>query len=462
VGNWGDRIVAGSFGTRTNPRRGKPNFWGLTLIAVHLVWQPLKNLPEIIRLRKLYKKRKAESLTSKDLAEKRPLRVAILADTLDEVNGISNNSRQVVQYLRDEMHKDISLIGIVNYPAAEGRREKNGTILIPQVFSTEMVGYPDSDFSIPSIKDILRWLRRWPADLIELETPTPGCYIALIVCKLIGIRVISHYRTDALGYTKLLVKNLFQITWVKYWTMLFCHLTKPVIVPSKDFKEKLVHEIGMKPDEVAIIRRGINTANYSPEFREQKHWEEWFPGERRIRFLFVGRVSREKALPFLTEVWENIQSKHPGKAELLIVGHGPFEQELASITANWDSVKLTGRLSGPPLYSLYAEADFFVFPSGTDTFGNVVVESLASGTPALVSDSGGPCEIVEPEQSGWILPFENHNAWQQKIEQVIQMFQENPEQYQNLRNQAWERGCWYSLEESCKEFWNFYESVSRS
>jgi glycosyltransferase involved in cell wall biosynthesis len=111
-----------------------------------------------------------------------------------------------------------------------------------------------------------------------------------------------------------------------------------------------------------------------------------------VKFLYVGRVSREKNLQLLADAF--IELTDAGfSSNLIIVGDGAFRNDLERMLQGYP-VLFTGFLSGDELSAVYASADVFVFPSATDTFGNVVLEAQASGLPVIVSDEGGPKELM--------------------------------------------------------------------
>jgi glycosyltransferase involved in cell wall biosynthesis len=101
-----------------------------------------------------------------------------------------------------------------------------------------------------------------------------------------------------------------------------------------------------------------------------------------------------------------------------------------------------------------------IFPSGMDTFGNVVVESLASGTPAIVSDLGGPKEIVGADEAcGRILKFQDENSWLKAMNESYSLVNSNNEEYEKLREKAFIRGQYFSLDKAGDELWDFYQSL---
>jgi glycosyltransferase involved in cell wall biosynthesis len=236
-------------------------------------------------------------------------------------------------------------------------------------------------------------------------------------------------------------------------------LSTPVIVPSRHFKEKMIQEMHLQPHQVVQLKRGIELESFSPELRlKDDLWNQWFATKdaqtRPCRFLYVGRISREKELDFLAQVWDQANLEH---SQLLLVGHGPYALDLQKRFLGDERVAFAGTLTGVELATIYAQADYFLFPSGTDTFGNVVVEALASGTPCLVSDSGGPAEIMEQCAGGWVLPFRNLAIWSGRIVLAQSMFLENQQEYLSMREHSFKHSKQYAIETAAGGLWSFYE-----
>ena len=153
------------------------------------------------------------------------------------------------------------------------------------------------------------------------------------------------------------------------------------------------------------------------------------------------------------------RKSHPD-AELMFVGDGWYLGELKTDFENAPEVHFAGVQGGKTLAGLYADADFLLFPSTTDTFGNVVVEALASGTPAIVSDKGGPQDIVFEKGCGYILPSDSPEAWLRQLEKCVEL-KRDENAYQKLRENAYARSKDYTLEQAVKAQWNFYQKVYR-
>ncbi len=135
-----------------------------------------------------------------------------------------------------------------------------------------------------------------------------------------------------------------------------------------------------------------------------------------LKYLYVGRVSREKNLHVLLDAFR-MMSSNGRPADLVVVGDGPDRVQLEKRYGD-DHTRFTGFLHGEDLAMAYAAADVFVFPSATDTFGNVVLEAQASGLPVIVSDQGGPPEIVAAHASGLVVPAGQPNPLAEAMEKL--------------------------------------------
>jgi glycosyltransferase involved in cell wall biosynthesis len=119
------------------------------------------------------------------------------------------------------------------------------------------------------------------------------------------------------------------------------------------------------------------------------------------RLIYVGRISGEKDLDILCEAFKRIRQRS-GDVDLVVVGDGPYRETMKKDLDGTPGVLFTGFVEGEKLAALYASADIFAFPSTTDTFGSVVLEALASGVPAVVSDRGGAGEVVADGETGLV------------------------------------------------------------
>ena len=206
--------------------------------------------------------------------------------------------------------------------------ENGYCLLLPRMFSMEQLGYANSELAIPRIGPVLRLLKRYPVDLIEFETPSPGAWLVCFCAKVAGIKVFSHYRTDVPTYTKTLVKAKWMYTYVLWLMQIFYGMTKPVVSPCKDYADILTSQLKIPENQVKILPRGLPLEKFSPDMRGKGTWEKYSEGNtRKVRFSFIGRISKEKNLEFLNRVWKKFAEQHDD-VELMYVGYGWYLEEI--------------------------------------------------------------------------------------------------------------------------------------
>jgi glycosyltransferase involved in cell wall biosynthesis len=159
----------------------------------------------------------------------------------------------------------------------------------------------------------------------------------------------------------------------------------------------------------------------------------------------VGRVSREKDLDLLAEAFRRLRDEGLS-IQLCVVGHGPYSKEFSE---SLPEALFTGYLKGTELAAAYASADIFVFPSTTDTFGNVIIEAQASGVPVIVSDSGGPKELVDNERNGLIT--KSHDV--EDLTRAIRELVSSPERRQQMGELARESVINRTWPNAFRRFW---------
>jgi glycosyltransferase involved in cell wall biosynthesis len=416
------------------------------------------NIPKLLKLRSYLKKERKQHPAD-------DVRILFYSDNLDETNGIANNLRNVIPYMRAHgMHAFLAGNAFNTRPC--GVIENGYCILLPRLFSMEQLGYANSELAIPRVGPVLRLLKRYPVDLIEFETPSPGAWLICFCAKVAGIKVFSHYRTDVPTYTRTLVKAKWMFHFVLWLMKIFYGMTKPVVSPCKDYAKILTSQLKIPADQVQILPRGLPLEKFSPTMRGKGVWEK-FNGateavqseSRKVRFSFIGRISKEKNLEFLNSVWKKFSERHDD-VELMYVGYGWYLEEIKKSFEGNSSVHFAGEQGGETLASLYADSDFFLFPSVTDTFGNVVVEAMSTGTPAIVSNYGGPHDIVMDEAAGRILPIDE-DAWLNALEECRKLYLEQPEVYAKMRETAHERSLKYTMESSTKAQFEYFRKLKR-
>jgi glycosyltransferase involved in cell wall biosynthesis len=317
---------------------------------------------------------------------------AWFTDTLEDVNGVANTIRKmtaagaaageelIVVTSRGELQIDD--IPIQNFKPI-------GEFELPE--------YELQKLSFPPILQMLDYIQREKFTEIIISTPGPIGLTALLAAKMLNLRTSGIYHTDFPQYIRILTEDSFleSVAW-RYMHWFYGQLDT-VFVNSEEYRQSWIKR-GFEPDKLKILPRGLDTELFNPSHRDPHFWQKFGRTNGAVRLLYVGRVSREKDLDVLVDAYRKLrEEKVP--VQLTVVGHGPYSETLAEALPD---VLFTGYLQGRELAAAYASSDIFVFPSTTDTFGNVIIEAQASGVPVIVSDSGGPKELVEGQNNGLI------------------------------------------------------------
>ena len=191
--------------------------------------------------------------------------------------------------------------------------------------------------------------------------------------------------------------------------------TTAILVPTETYRRQLIDN-GFDPAKLDVMARGVDTQLFHPS-RAVPTFFDRYGQANRFHFIYVGRISKEKNVDALIEAFDEIL-RRGYQAGLVFVGDGPQRQPLAARCQD-RPIAFTGLLEGEELAQAYASGDCMVFPSTTDTFGNVVLEAQASGLPVIVTDQGGPAEIVERYQSGLVVDLTQPQALADAMEKII-------------------------------------------
>ncbi|MEN9354720.1 MAG: hypothetical protein RL318_2045 [Fibrobacterota bacterium] len=366
------------------------DFMGTVRLVASIACEFGRYLPKLWRLRRVYRRR------SKNVE---PV-VVLMGDNMDATHGISVSSQRLVRDLRAQ-GKHIFMVGVSHSRNKPGARTEDGAVhMLRAHVVQDLFGYPGQELAFPALDAVIDLLARHPVDIIEIETPGIFGLLVVILGPLLGISVVQNYRTDLVSYYRMLLNNPLFIEFLEWYTRSFLNCGDRVVVPSLAFREDVIN-FGIARSKVIQLPRGVELSRFHPDHADRSAWKAYGDFDGPI-VLFLGRVSKEKGLETLIEAWPEIQRKHPD-AILGVVGDGPFRAEFETRMKKIGRAMFAGMVVGDELPKLVASCAVLAFPSTTDTFGNAVLEALASGVPAVVTDKGGPCEIVQDGQSGMII-----------------------------------------------------------
>ncbi len=375
-----------------------------------LIRLALLNMPYYFGIRYFYGERRRARGLYESLELPRPLgqgqKVAILCDTLDNVDGLSINLRRLVQEMRDD-GKEVFLCG-AKPDGFEPSVDEHGIVRLPTIASFPILGYESYQLGWPSTLETVRWMDENEIDLIVATTPGPVGLVGMMAARLLDTPVIGQYHTNVPEYAFRIIGDRTIGRIVQAYTAWFYNQMQQVLAPTYATREVMAGN-GIQSGKVTIVPRGVDSQRFTPALAKDSFWaDHGLTGKNTL--VYVGRVSLEKNLPFLAKLFKHLVDDHGLDVELGIVGEGPYLEKMKEELEGYP-VAFTGYLKGDALASAYASSDMMMFPSTTDTFGNVVLESMACGTPALVSDVGGPSEIVHHNETGIVLPAGQQRRW---------------------------------------------------
>jgi len=331
------------------------------------------------------------------------MKVAIFTDNdFDKVNGVTTTLTAVLRHAPADIKARI-------YTAATLGCDQPDYLALP----SRGVGIPfyrEMKMYWPHWRQYLDRVRGDGVDVIHLTTPGPMGLVALWVASQAGLPLIGSFHTDLSAYTRLLSGSDRLGALMQEYMRWMYGRCRQVLVPSESTRDLMV-AARCRPERIRIWSRGVDTRLFTPERRSLQLREQWRVSEERPALLYVGRLSKEKGLGLLPSMTAALRSRGFGH-RLVIAGDGPMRRQLAD---ECPEAVITGPLGREEVAEVFASSDLFVFPSETDTAGNVVLEAQASGLPVVVSGAGGPQEHMVPAVTGAVCRSRDAGAWADAI-----------------------------------------------
>jgi glycosyltransferase involved in cell wall biosynthesis len=335
------------------------------------------------------------------------MKVAIFTDNdFDKVNGVTTTFRAALQSAPAGIHLRV-------YTAASLPVETDSYLAL-QSFGMPIPFYSEMQIYVPRLREFLKRARADRIDLVHLTTPGPIGLAALYVAWRLQVPLIGSFHTDLAAYAALLSGSSRLGALMREYMRWPYGRCARVLVPS-DHTRQLLISAKSNPERIDVWPRGVDTTLFSPARRSSALREKWHVSDRRPALLYVGRVSREKGLLHLPAICDRLY-KLGIEHRCIIVGDGPL---LPTLRDSLPDAVFTGALSRQAVAEAFASADCFVFPSTTDTAGNVVLEAQASGLPVVVSGTGGPRENMVAGLTGRVCHREDPDEWAAAIAAVL-------------------------------------------
>ena len=334
----------------------------------------------------------------------RPLRIAYVTETYPpELNGVSLTVERTVRYLRGRGH-NVELIrprqpGESRLDADDELRTRGCAIPV----------YRELRFGLSRVGPLLRRFARTRPEVVHLATPGPLAWSALAAARALAIPTTSDFRTNFHQYSG--YYGLGALTKpVLGLLRRFHNLTERTFVPTRS----IARELGVAGfHNLTIVGRGVDTERFSPARRSAVLRREWQAGSAPV-LLMVGRVAAEKNVELGLRAFEVARRSQPD-LRLVVVGDGPARSRLQSA---YPDARFVGVRRGAELAAHYASADVFLFPSLSDTFGNVVMEALASGLPVASFAVAAPAEHLVDGLAGRLVAPGDETAFIAAVESL--------------------------------------------
>lgn len=258
-------------------------------------------------------------------------------------------------------------------------------------------GYSTMRIGLPARQRLLRtWLSDRP-DVVHVATEGPLGWAALSAAQKLGIPLASSFHTNFHSYSRhygfafLTRPALAYLRWFHNRTLL-------TLSPTVELNQQLAAD-GFK--NVRLLSRGVNTRVFSPTHRDAGLRADWGIGPNDLAVVHVSRVAAEKNFPLLLRAFETIRQNQPA-AKFIVTSDGPLRRKLER-RHPW--IRFTGSLPRESLARHYASADLFLYPSLTETFGNVVIEAMASGLPVLAFHYAAAARFIRNGENGATAPL---------------------------------------------------------
>lgn len=344
------------------------------------------------------------------LVSEQKLKIVIVTETWPpEINGVAQSLMYLCQGLQKKGHQ-ILLI--------RPEQSRACTQFTPQqeclVWAKSLPKYPNLQFGMPQYTKVRNSIQAFAPDVVHIVTEGPLGLLALQIAKLDNIPISSGFHSPFQEFSRFF-DLAFLVKPIQHYLRWFHNQTQLTCVPSQD-TAKALRQCGVSCP-LAIISRGVDVQRFSPAHRSLTLRQTWGVDEQTLVMLYVGRLSPEKEIDVIIHAYLKAKQDTSQNIQLVIVGDGPDKARLQKMDST-GQVIFTGALTGEQLAQAYASSDVFVFASQVETFGNVVLEAMASGLPVVAYDYACAHQYIEQDVTGWKIPLKQKQLFEQQLQQL--------------------------------------------
>jgi glycosyltransferase involved in cell wall biosynthesis len=322
-----------------------------------------------------------------------PLRLTVVSETFfPQINGVSRTLDKLVGHCRSQGDQ-VQLI-VPRY-ADPGDRNRQGEIRI-ELPGGRLPFYREIVLPLVRPRDIRLLLQGFGSQVVHIATEGPLGWAALRAAARLGLPTVSSYHTNFPQYF-----GQYRAGWLTplAWRYLrwFHNATRTTFCPTPSIRD-LLQQKGFH--NLAIWSRGVDSRLFHPGRRnEALRLSLGFAPQERV-LVYLGRLAAEKNIEMLLSAWQQLSVETP--CRLLVIGDGPLRRKVES--AAGEKAVFVGYRQGEELAGMLAAGDLMIFPSLTDTFGNVMLEAMASGLPVVAFNAPGPKDVVQDGTTGRLAP----------------------------------------------------------
>lgn len=354
----------------------------------------------------------------------KPLRLALFTGNYNHIqDGVSLTLNRLVDFL---LRRDIEVK--IFGPTDENPALDHVGDFTP-VPSIPMPGRSEYRITVAFPDRIQQQLDDFEPTLVHLATPDLLGFRAMRYAQTSNIQIVSSYHTHFTSYLKYYNLQMLEMLGWKYLSWFYSQC-KHVYVPTSSMAEELTRH-GIK-EGIRIWARGVDVELFSPNKRSPKWREDQGIPEHKNVVTFVSRLVWEKDLQTFVDAVKKLLAESDDICPL-IVGDGPARRELENMLPE---ARFTGFLTGRELATAYASSDVFLFPSDTETFGNVTLEAMSCGVPVVVADATGSKSLVEPGVNGYLATPRTPKEFAESVRHILQHPEERKQMSKAARQKA--------------------------